>query len=327
MIKQSQSLMNKNIKATILADCGEHIGLGHLRRSLVLASALADMGIECAIYTPSKSGANIVQEYDFKHYAWPENLETLNNADFIIADSYRLPQDIQHIWKHHFQLLVAIDDVGENALHYDVIVNGNIYAELVNYKKSIGSKLLIGPEFSLVRPDFFEIGLARSHARMSKVLISFGGTDDGKYAYPVAKALLDLKPDLNIDVVISPLSSETPAKEVNFLKLKIHHHNPDMAQLMQQANLYVGAPGGTLIEAMAAGLPFVVAKIADNQQMVIDVLKQHNCPVIEAFDPKAIALAIEKILTKRFEPSPLVSKLSSSGAKNVAKKLIDCLLN
>ncbi|MCB5189972.1 UDP-2,4-diacetamido-2,4,6-trideoxy-beta-L-altropyranose hydrolase [Methylobacillus arboreus] len=315
-------------KAIVLADCGELIGLGHLRRTLVLASALTDVGVECLIYTPFASGANIVREYGFKHYAWPENLELLPEADIIVTDSYRLPSDIQLVWKHLFKLIVAIDDVGDNASHVDVIINGNIYAELISYKNNINSKLLVGSEYSLIRPEFFGIGAGRVTNAVKRVLISFGGTDDGKYAFAIAKALLEREAELVIDLIVSPLYSELKnAYGIQHPRLSVHHNNPDMVQLMGMASLYIGAPGGTLIEAMAAQLPFVVVKIAENQSVVVDVLKRYNCPVFEEFEPKSIAIKAQNVLSQKLEPCPFVRKLSSDGAKNVARRLIGYLPN
>ncbi len=318
--------MHMRKKAIMLADCGERIGLGHLRRTLVLASALADVGVECLIYTPFASGVNIVQEYGFKHYAWPEDLELLPEADIIVTDSYRLPSDIQLVWKHLFRLIVAIDDVGDNASHADVIVNGNIYAELISYKDNVNSKLLVGPEYTLIRPEFFRIGARRTTSAAKRVLISFGGTDNGKYAYPVAEALLEKATELTIDLIVSPLYSKLQnIYGKQHPRLRVHHNNPNMIQLMSTASLYIGAPGGTLIEAMAAGLPFVVAKIAENQNMVVDVLKRYNCPVFEEFEPERIAIKAESVSAIKFESSPLVRRLSPYGAKNVARKLVDYL--
>jgi UDP-2,4-diacetamido-2,4,6-trideoxy-beta-L-altropyranose hydrolase len=313
-------------KAIILADCGESIGLGHLRRSLVLASSLADMGIECHIYTPFSLGENIVQEYGFMHYAWPVNLELLPEADILITDSYRLPYNIQLSWRHLFKLIVAIDDVGDNASDADVIINGNIYAELISYKSNAQSKLLVGPEFSLVRPEFFGISAERATNTVKRVLISFGGTDDGKFAYPVAEALLERGLEITIDLIVSPLYSELQnTYGTQHPMLNVHQDNPDMVQLMSMANLYIGSPGGTLIEAMAARLPFVVAKIAESQSVVVDVLKRYNCPVFDKFEPTKIAIKAERILAQKFKPSPLAHKLSPDSARNVAGKLVGYL--
>jgi spore coat polysaccharide biosynthesis predicted glycosyltransferase SpsG len=68
----------------------------------------------------------------------------------------------------------------------------------------------------------------------------------------------------------------------------------DLAQLMADADLGIGAAGGTALERCCLGLPAIVLVLADNQRIQAASLQDTGAAiVIDARDPLAARLARE----------------------------------
>src|SRR5690606_10502280 len=94
------------------------------------------------------------------------------------------------------------DDFAARSLPVDLIINHNIYAEALDYGRLSGATALKGPRYALIDPRFGEI---RRRPRR-RVLVSFGGSDDGTLGGAVAQALQrQAGASLAIDLVLSPL--------------------------------------------------------------------------------------------------------------------------
>lgn len=274
------------METIILADCGSEIGLGHLRRCLVLATALAGQGAICRVMTPESNGAEFAFAAGFEVEPWPENLAALPLAELLVADSYRLPVETMRGWSGLFSCRVLIDDLADRRIDADLVLNGNLFAAGLAY----AAPALLGPDYALIDPAFFaQRGQERALRR--RALIAFGGTDDGHIGGAVAASLLALDGQLRADVVISPLHAEPHLPDgLSRDRLKLHH-GADMVALMGQASLYIGAAGSTVLEAAAASLPMVVAALGENQRMNIQALRALGVTAFDAIDPAAMAEA------------------------------------
>lgn len=295
----------------ILADCGSEIGLGHLRRCLVLATALAGQGAVCRVLTPEASGAEFAFAAGFEVEAWPENLAALPPATLLVADSYRLPVETMRGWRDLFACRVLIDDLADREIDADLVLNGNLYAAGLDY----AAPSLLGPEYALVDPAFFSLR-GQERADPPRALIAFGGTDDGHIGGAVATSLLALDGQLRADMVISPLHAEPHLPDgLSHGRLKLHH-GADMVALMASASLYIGAAGSTVLEAAAAGLPMVVAELADNQRLNIQALRELGVTAFDAIETTALAEAAGAAL--RQGESPLLALMQPGGADRAA---------
>ena len=90
--------------AVILADSGPNIGLGHLRRCLVLGKALQDAGIKVQVLVPNPDGREVARAAGFAVAPWPANLARLPSADLLVADSYRIDATQSRAWRGTFGL-------------------------------------------------------------------------------------------------------------------------------------------------------------------------------------------------------------------------------
>ena len=142
------------IEAIILADSGPQVGLGHLRRSLVLATALGAAGASVRLLTPDDEAQRIARRSVAATAPWPRDLSELPPADLLIVDSYRTDADTSRRWRPRFRLRVLVDDLSDRYIDADIIVNPNSYGETLDYQDICSCTVLAGPDYALVDPAF-----------------------------------------------------------------------------------------------------------------------------------------------------------------------------
>ena len=310
------------IEAIILADSGPQVGLGHLRRSLVLATALGAAGASVRLLTPDDEAQRIARRSVAATAPWPRDLSELPLADLLIVDSYRIDADTCRRWRSRFRIRVLVDDLADRDLDADIIVNPNSYAELLNYQDICSCTVLAGPDYALVDPAFAELRrLRRSDGR--RVLIAFGGTDDGTLGAAAAAALLR-RSDARVDLVASPLCPVGAAAQAlaraESGRLRLHHR-ASMTDLMAKAVLYLGACGSTVWEASAAGLGLVVARTADNQALAQADLARRGMAAFEACEAERMPEATARWLAAP-APNPLSTAIDGRGAARAAAAIL-----
>lgn len=310
------------IEAIILADSGPRVGLGHLRRSLVLATALGAAGAGVRLLTPDDEAQRIARGSVAAAAPWPRDLSELPLADLLIVDSYRIDADTCRRWRPRFRLRVLIDDLADRDLDADIIVNPNSYGEILNYQDICSCTVLAGPDYALVDPAFAALR-DRDRRAGHRVLIAFGGTDDGTLGAAAAAALLR-RSDVAIDLVVSPLrpvgSAAVALARAEGRRLTLHH-GAAMTDLMARAVLYLGGCGSTVWEASAAGLGLVVAKTADNQALIQTDLARRGMAAFEAFDAERMAEAAARWLAAP-APNPLTAAIDGRGAARAAAAVL-----
>ena len=310
------------IEAIILADSGPQVGLGHLRRSLVLATALGAAGASVRLLTPDDEAQRIARRSVPATAPWPRDLSALPPADLLIVDSYRIDADTCRRWRPRFRVRILVDDLADRDLDADIIINPNSYGGILNYQDICSCTVLAGPDYALVDPAFAAL---RDHDRCEgrRVLIAFGGTDDGTLGAAAAAALLPIS-EATIDLVVSPLRPVGPAAaslaRAESQRLSLHH-GAAMTDLMAQAVLYLGGCGATVWEASAAGLGLVVAKTADNQALIQADLARRGMAAFEAFDAELMAEAAVQWLAAP-APNPLTAAIDGRGAARAAAAVL-----
>jgi len=132
-------------------------------------------------------------------------------------------------------------------------------------------KKYIGPKYVLLREEFYK---EKSHLRkrnenIKNILIFFGGSDLTNETEKAIKAIEMLnRPDITVNVVVG--NSNTNQEKIKTLcdqnsQFKFYCQVDNMAELMNEADLAIGAGGTTTWERCFMELPTVVISIAENQ--------------------------------------------------------------
>ena len=319
---RSARLFQAMTRASFLIDTGPTIGLGHLSRSLILLDALARQGVACTLYCTDPMAARALGRMA---EPTPLRLFDLPQTDLIVCDSYRLGPDDYAALRNRTQLLAALDDTADRPLPVDVVINHNLYAARLDYKRVVDGKTLLGPDYALVNERV--VAAARQHAAQTPdnaIVISFGGTDDGAIAARVARELLP-RTDARIDVIVA--ASRTPSAALRDLPSRVVvHHGPNVPSLLARARLYLGAAGMMSFEAFAIGLRLIVVPIADNQRPGAEALVAYGHDMLDEVDAAKLAEIAAQRLRRPppIKPAPIDGKgpdrLTAALLKELAKR-------
>ena len=273
----------------IRTDASISIGTGHVMRCLTLADELKRGNAAVRFICREEEGNLIgtIEEQGYKVYRLPRSIDIetdkeLTGAiikdlptrpDWLIIDHY----DIDLSWESHIRKLVTkimiIDDLADRQHDGDLLLNQNYSLSKDPYNGLLPEKCvrLLGPEYTLLRPQFLEVrkNLRKRTGELKRILIFMGGSDPDNENCKVLKAIQMLdKPDISIDVIIgqsNPHRDEVKSLATRMPNAACHLHLDNMAELMSEVDLSIGAGGTTTWERCSIGLPAIVSVIAENQ--------------------------------------------------------------
>ena len=205
-------------------------------------------------------------------------IEKLGEAkpEWIIVDHYGLDADWEKTLRPYVEKIMVIDDLADRRHDCDLLLDQNLF---LDGKKRYDGLIppsctrLIGPQYALLRKEFREArkNLRKRSGDINRILVFLGGADPDNITGIAIEALSS--PELlhlQVDVVIG---SQNPHKETIEKivqarpQTKLHVQATNMAELMSQADLAIGAGGSTVWERLCLGLPSVVIPLADNQSI------------------------------------------------------------
>ncbi|WP_261984242.1 UDP-2,4-diacetamido-2,4,6-trideoxy-beta-L-altropyranose hydrolase, partial [Pseudomonas lini] len=151
----------------------------------------------------------------------------------------------------------------------DLLLNQNLSGTPEAYASLLtpDCQTLLGPRFALLRDEFCCPAI-EIKPRARRVLVNFGGFDAAMQTHHAMLALADLH-ELEVDFVAG---ADNPAWEqmqslVDYRpNWRLHSFVSDFYQLMTEADLFIGAGGGTSWERAAIGLPTICIAVSNNQQ-------------------------------------------------------------
>jgi UDP-2,4-diacetamido-2,4,6-trideoxy-beta-L-altropyranose hydrolase len=271
--------------AVFRADASPDIGTGHVIRSRTLAQALAARGWatmlaaravpDALVETWPGGAAAVVRLPAGASFDAEPALITSSvgrGAALVVGDHYGLAgawfEDMRR--SQPGAVLLAIDDLATGRWPVDIVLNQNLGVEPDSYAGLVaaGARVLLGPRFALVRPAFAalrERGRARD-GQVHRLLVFMSGADRADITRRAATALAAL--DRPFDVVVGGAYEHLPAPRdllAGTPRATLHVNTDSMAELMDRADLAVGAPSSASWERCALGLPTVLITLADNQ--------------------------------------------------------------
>jgi len=276
-------------------DCGPRIGGGHVMRCLTLARALADKG--CAVaFAANPPGQGVLDAFgprDMTVYPLSDDLAEAAphaaawadafKADWVLLDHYRL-SPAEEVALKGSRRLAVLDDLADRPRPADLVINPGYGRLPGNYAGLVpdGARVLAGPQFALVRPEFAAhrdqaLKRRREGGHLRRVLISLGLTDVEGITARVVRVLRPQLEGMILDVVLGDQASSLPAlREAakSDCNLRLHVDSHAMAELMSQADIAVGAGGGSVWERATLGLPTVTVVLAENQRSMANAMAQ-----------------------------------------------------
>jgi UDP-2,4-diacetamido-2,4,6-trideoxy-beta-L-altropyranose hydrolase len=226
-------------------------------------------------------GATQVQDYE----ACTTFLAT-QRPDWLIVDHYALDAHWERALAPHYRNLMVIDDLADRPHTCDLLLDQTFGRDAEDYRPLVPAtcRLLCGSQYALLRPEFVALRpyslQRRSQSVLRELLITMGGVDKDNATGKVLQALRTcfLPADCRITVVMGPtapwLSEVRTEAQGMPLATRVLVGVTDMAQLMANSDLAIGAAGTTSWERCCLGLPTIMLVLAENQRMVAHGLER-----------------------------------------------------
>jgi len=298
-------------RLVLRADAGGLRGSGHVMRCLALAEAWIGRGGEAALVAaglPSGLAARaraigvVCNEISASPGA-PEDAAALRAfaaaAAGLVVDGYHFDVAYLDAVAGAAPLLV-VDDVAA-LVRYPaaLLLNQNIHADAALYAGRTRAKLLLGPDFALLRGEFRKVLPTLDRAGL---FATFGGVDPHRASEAFLAAAHDLPQGVGASLAIggaNPRADEI-ARTAVALGVAIVRDVTDMAARLARAKLVVTAGGSTLWEGCAAGAPMLVLSVVAEEHVSATALAARGaCRYLGRLAdiaPPAIAAAVAQAL-------------------------------
>lgn len=341
----------------IRADAAVHIGSGHVMRCLTLADELRNRGAQVAFICRDFEG-NLQKHIVSKGYqcfflphsestcsiegneyaAWlgasqEEDAEATIRIcksfiaeygviDWLITDHYA----IDKCWHRHLrpfvQGIMVVDDIANRPHDCDILLDQNLYDNAEErYAGIVPSecRLLLGPEYALLRPEFREardrLGtrLVRD-GNVKRIMVFFGGSDPSNETTKAVHALQMLdRNDIEADIIVgfaNPHRAEIEELCAQVPNLHFHCQVPNMADFMCAADVTIGAGGSTTWERCCLGLPTIAVIIANNQAEMTETAARHGLQWNVGWNSKITAKHLRKYIQAKIATPEIIRQCS-----------------
>lgn len=263
------------------------IGFGHLTRCRALAQALHQKGESCIMVGPDITYTGSDDQSIFNDWVavnkWNNSKEdaaylaefaSRMGVRWIVLDDYRIDDTYQLVLREAGLRWLQFDGTAQKPLWADLVLVPNLALSADDYSdvlRNPNTKILSGPNYALLRPEFPPDNLRTTGRSVEKILVTFGGGDDrGAVEFVLSALVTATSAALNFTVVSGThnprnlqLSDWIARHGDGRVNLSI---NPDhIAPLFTSCDLAIMAGGASTYEAACCGLPMILMSIADNQ--------------------------------------------------------------
>lgn len=206
--------------------------------------------------------------------------------DWLIVDHYALDTRWERLLKPYCRKLMVIDDLADRPHACDLLLDQTFGRQPEDYRAWVPAdcQLLCGSQYALLRPEFAALrpySLQRRAApQLRHLLITMGGVDKDNATGQILKALRSspLPADCQITVVMGAtapwLTEVQRLAQAMPWPTQVRVGVSDMAQLMADSDLAIGAAGATTWERCCLGLPTAMMVLADNQRYAANLLEK-----------------------------------------------------
>lgn len=229
-----------------------------------------------------------------------QDAESCNNflkesrVDWLIVDHYGIDEDWQQHLKECYLKLMVIDDLADRKHQCDILLDQTYGRQQQDYKRLVpkSCELLLGSQYALLRPEFSkwrEYSLRRrSNSVPKNILINMGGSDPNNITKQVLNEIEACKLPNDIEVIVVMGSTSPHLQSVIAVasdlscRIEVRADIDNMAEVMANSDIAIGATGSTTWERCCLGLPAIQIIIADNQTEIANSLnKVHAIKLIK----------------------------------------------
>lgn len=251
------------------ADGYRELGLGHIYRALTLAYDLIEHDIVfiCDSHHPlgieKLKGANMqVVEVanDEELLSWLDERQ----IDIFVNDLLDTAPSYVQAVKERVGRFVSFEDMGEGARVADAVINALYEGASPHHNTYQGKKYVcLRDEFQAAIPALF-------NEEVSRILVSFGGTDPldlTERVYRIAKELNEEEVQVVFDFLLGPGYSNDSIVPIEQQGIYVNHDVVRVSDHMRKADMALSSQGRTTYELAAMGVPAIVLAQNEREQL------------------------------------------------------------
>lgn len=247
------------------------------------------------------------------------------NVDWLVVDHYALDRCWEGAMRASCQRLMVIDDLADRQHDCDLLLDQSLGRLPGDYAGLLleGCSLLLGPQFGLLRPEFARLRPESLRRRMvpefRNLLVTMGGVDKNNVTLDILNVLDEaaLPQDVCITLVMgskAPWLLQVQERAQRMMRsTTVLVGVSDMASLMAESDLAIGAAGGTSWERCCLGLPSITLVLAENQIAVAAALAAVDATVV-AHNPHEVGRLLQDWISSG-RISQIMAQTSAAGAK------------
>lgn len=251
------------------ADGYRELGLGHIYRALTLAYDLIEHDIVfiCDSHHPlgieKLKGANMqVVEVanDEELLSWLDERQ----IDIFVNDLLDTAPSYVQAVKERVGRFVSFEDMGEGARVADAVINALYEGASPHHNTYQGKKYVcLRDEFQAAIPALF-------NEEVSRILVSFGGTDPldlTERVYRIAKELNEEEVQVVFDFLLGSGYSNDSIVPIEQQGIYVNHDVVRVSDHMRKADMALSSQGRTTYELAAMGVPAIVLAQNEREQL------------------------------------------------------------
>ncbi len=314
--------------AVFRVDGGSIIGGGHIVRCQAIAAALKSAGWRCGIAATAETIAFFkdfsatytdifaVDEDEAKSMKarWPEG------CDLLVVDHYGRDAVFETSCRPWARRILVIDELMDRRHHCDLLHDGTVDRNPDAYRDLIpeNCERIFGLDYIPLRSEFARLRrrlLPRKRPTLPwRVLLSVSTASRDEIAVSLLDGLAQSGLALTVDVVVGGKPQDQSLQSrLKAMGGRLHVATNNMASLIANADIAIGAAGMAGWERCCLGLPSIVFVLAENQRANAEALVAAGAArlLTDPKDPKAIA-ALVQALTEDPSVWEEMSKAASS---------------
>lgn len=212
-------------------------------------------------------------------------LNNLNIAiDWLIVDHYAIDIRWESLLRPYVKKIMLIDDLADRQHDGDLLLDQTYGRKESDYRQLLTNscQYLLGAKYALLRREFLAYRKSALNYydhdllqdSVNRIFISMGGVDHdnctGFIIDRINELAISKNDELHIVMGKNAIWLNEIKQQLSKLKCRhfLHYNVKNIAQIMSNCNLAIGAGGTTTWERCCLGIPSIVITTADNQKMI-----------------------------------------------------------
>lgn len=257
------------------------------------------------------------------------------SPDIIVVDTYKANNKyFQYLKENTKAALVIFDDNNDlySNIEVDILINGNIFAEEINYKKNINfNRGLFGPQYLVMHPDFWNDKIKQNIENGEGILVTCGGADPKNIMLDLIEKLKKIS--LLKKIVIGPYFSNKQVNQIeneiyNFDNFKIINSPDGLKSKIKKSKIVLTAAGSTVYESLRLNKIPILYIMESDQIKIANSFKKRGLVSLgwyQNITEDKIMNVVNKASEEEFKNKllSLYKDFDGMGAKKVAKQIVE----